>query len=529
MAGEVRLELSQGELRVTPGERSSVVATVRNDSDTPDTYTISVEPPEAGWCTASTWTVSVSPGDEAQIELSFSVPAASDVVPGEYYAGLRVVSKRNPAQEAAGQVVLRVGSHVDFDVELVPVSTVKGAGRYRLDIINRSKETIGVAVVGDEEGGRWDFDIDSPIASVEAGGGASIAVTVTPKRRSKIGLSRECRFGITVKGSAGGGTVEGVKMVSGHLRCPPVLGGRTLVGGGVVMTAVLLAVLLPLLLGSGDGEAPTVTISVSPSAPSEGEVVTFVANADAEDLGGMEIVVNGETVAECTGSPCEYAGGPYPAGTVTYRVVAWDRTGNRNEGVTASVGIMPAAVDSVGPTVHVEALVEGDRVTVTGDASDESGIEEIILLVKVGASGDWVDIETCASPTCSFSGGPFPIGPISCRAKARDTEGNEATSEAIAVEVTKDETPPEVELAVIPSNPTSADLVTFAATATDVNGVERIEVYIDYGHLLTECSNSPCSRTWGPFNAGEQDIWAFAWDAEGNRGGSGRATLVIRE
>jgi hypothetical protein len=47
------------------------------------------------------------------------------------------------------------------------------------------------------------------------------------------------------------------------------------------------------------------------------------------DVAKVEILVNARLVKTCPGHKCEYVGGPYPEGTVTYGASAYDEAGNR--------------------------------------------------------------------------------------------------------------------------------------------------------------------------------------------------------
>lgn len=86
-----------------------------------------------------------------------------------------------------------------------------------------------------------------------------------------------------------------------------------------------------LTLELKDTTPPSVIISSKPipNKTSEGKVTFY---ASASDIGGMSkvvILINGKEVKECNGSSCEFAGGPYSPGIVSYEAHAYDKADNK--------------------------------------------------------------------------------------------------------------------------------------------------------------------------------------------------------
>jgi hypothetical protein len=75
--------------------------------------------------------------------------------------------------------------------------------------------------------------------------------------------------------------------------------------------------------------------SLEPAAPTSGQQVVFLLRAEPPrgiGLRSVELYVNARKVAESSGATIEYRGGPYPAGSVAYYLVALDGTGRRATG-----------------------------------------------------------------------------------------------------------------------------------------------------------------------------------------------------
>ncbi len=543
MADRIKVTISPDRIRVTPGKRATTLATIGNVGDVVDTYSIAVEGPEAGWCTVSAWTLSVAPGEEAHIELAFTVPEDGEYTPGHYDVVLKVVSKNDPTVEATGRLVVQVEGVVQFDAQLVSVKSGGGGGTYQLTIVNSGNLKAACTVVGEDPQGKLKFEFERATTIVDPGGSATIGVVVSPRRRPITGRPGGCDFRVVVSGAGSGADEQRVVRVDGSVTWMPILTRRALVGLAVLSAVVLSAVLIPLLTGSGDSEAPGMATSISPLMPFTDQEVTFTATSDADDLAKIEIFIDGVMQEECDSSPCEYVGGPYAAGDISYKAVVWDEAGNKREGMAQSIvvspGAVPTPVDSVRPTVSIVGEMDGDLLTLTAEASDEGGVESISVSVKVG-DGDWEVVQESEGSTSTYSGGPYPEGLVYYRAEAVDMGGNVGFSAASSMEV-QDTTAPVVELIISPQVATTSDVVTFTARASDTNGIVKIEIYSGTGSQIKICEGLllgtdgewiTCSRTWGPFGVGEQDFWAWAWDSADpvpNRGNSGRVTLTVVE
>lgn len=92
---------------------------------------------------------------------------------------------------------------------------------------------------------------------------------------------------------------------------------------------------------------------------------------------------------------------------------------------------------------------------------------------------------------------------------------------------TPDTTPPQVAIEIRPTNPTTADRVTFTATAKDPSDIDRIEILID-GDTVASCRGAEtCTYAGGPYPLGEVSFQAVAVDGEGNRGTSSEGSRSL--
>ena len=176
-----------------------------------------------------------------------------------------------------------------------------------------------------------------------------------------------------------------------------------------------------------DTEPPSVIITYSPVNPTTDDILTFTVTAeDVSGIGGLELRVAGTVVKTCTISPCTYVTGPYPVGTVTYKVRAWDKLGNEQSTDTLYLAVEKAAQDTTPPFVSMTFSpinpTTTDNITFTAYGRDASGI---------GGLQIWVNgslVKTCLGTRCTYVGGPYPAGEITCKARGYDNVWNMAST-----------------------------------------------------------------------------------------------------
>jgi hypothetical protein len=94
----------------------------------------------------------------------------------------------------------------------------------------------------------------------------------------------------------------------------------------------------------GEGlPGPSLTTRIDPFRPTDRDRVKFIADAwHSTGVQDVTIHVNGQAAHTCTTERCEFVGGPYPAGSIRWRVSARARNGASNEGREHEVAIGPA-------------------------------------------------------------------------------------------------------------------------------------------------------------------------------------------
>jgi hypothetical protein len=158
------------------------------------------------------------------------------------------------------------------------------------------------------------------------------------------------------------GSVEpfvGVAVKTGHATAR--MAGRFASGFEGVWSATCLAA--GDAPDSGDAPpGPSLSIRIDPFRPTDRDRVKFIANArHSSGVQDVTIYVNGQAEQTCPTEHCEFVGGPYPAGSIRWRVSARARNGGINQGRDSEVAIVPG---SVAGSCAVSGAATGPRANV---------------------------------------------------------------------------------------------------------------------------------------------------------------------
>jgi len=171
------------------------------------------------------------------------------------------------------------------------------------------------------------------------------------------------------------------------------------------------------------------------------------------------------------------------------------------------------------PTTEATYLTGDGTITVSGTASDDRGVEGVTYSVAGGPSGT-----ASGTTTWAINGLALSPGQNQLTVTATDGGGNTGTATLL---IQRDAEGPQV---VIQAPTTSATYltressVTLAGTASDPNGVDRVEYSVDGG----ASGNATGTTTWTAaelgLSDGENEITITAYDDLGN---PGTATLTV--
>jgi hypothetical protein len=214
-------------------------------------------------------------------------------------------------------------------------------------------------------------------------------------------------------------------------------------------------------------------------------------------------------------------------GAHTLTVKAFDGAGN----VRSSDGVW-VTVDNTAPATAITAparnALVGGSVQVTATASDTNGVAKVELYVD----GTLIGTDTSEPYQVGWNTSGVVEGAHTLTLKAYDTAGNAATSSPVVV--TLDSTLPDVALTSPGPGTYHRGTVELAATASDNQGVARVEFYVEaYNEdaLLGTDSTAPYTLSWNTLATstynGANTLKVKAFDIAGNVRTSARVVVTI--
>ncbi len=273
---------------------------------------------------------------------------------------------------------------------------------------------------------------------------------------------------------------------------------------------------------------PTVSLTVSATEITEGEMVTLTAVVDDSD-GTVKRVsfIRGkvfQSYLDPTTSSVTHTYTPVGTGQRTFYAQVFDNDGavaNSNN-VTFNVIAAPLPTPNVSPTVSISAsdtaINEGESVTVTAIASDSDGTIES---VEFRRNGSTVKTDTSSPYTYTYSSAS--AGTHRFEATAVDDDGDDTISNTVTVEVNDN---PTVSLSVSATEITEGEMVTLTATATDSDGtVERVSFI--RGKVFVHDTEAPFEHTYTPVGTGQRTFYAQVFDNDGAVANSNNVTFNV--
>ena len=315
--------------------------------------------------------------------------------------------------------------------------------------------------------------------------------------------------------------------------------------GSKWMADKMYAVLSPLLVSNGgsDTTAPTVQISINPTAPNSSQTVLYTATAsDTSGISSLTIKIDNTVVATCTTSPCTYTSGPYAVGsTHTYLATAVDASTNKNTTTTTAASFSVST--NTNPTYQLYYSMSADRSSpklLSGVSLPGNTDVYIFLEPQSGPSSVTFNLDNgvlvhpeLTAPWDFNNGAPAAAYPWNTGIAANHQITSAiATSSGIVTMVTNfsvsapiDITGPNVQISTAPYSPTPSQTVVYTATASDMSGISSLTITVD-GRVVATCVTSPCTYTSGPYVDGSTHTYsATAVDNSTNKNTATSALL----
>src|SRR6478752_47653 len=148
---------------VAPGAQASAEIRIRNNGTVVDQFTVQVLGDASAWSAAEPPVVSLFPGAEQSVRITFRPPRSSDVLAGPMAFGVRVASQEDPGGSVVEEGVLQVGAFADTGAELAPrTSRGRTGAKHDLAVDNRGNTPLNATITGLDPDRSVTFDIKPP-------------------------------------------------------------------------------------------------------------------------------------------------------------------------------------------------------------------------------------------------------------------------------------------------------------------------------------------------------------------------------
>lgn len=231
-------------LAVAPGSAASVQLRVRNTGAVVDQFTFQVLGDGQAWSTVTPPSLSLFPGAEEAVTITFSPPRSSQVAAGQLPFGVHVISKEDPQGSVVEEGAIDVAPFSEVFAELAP-RTSRGSRRasHDLAIDNRGNAPINATLNAIDPDRLLDFDIRPPGVVAQPGTATFAKVGVKARRSFWRGPAQTRPFQVLLEGAGPAPTtVEGTMVQEAIL--PPWTMRALLLLLAVLAALVLLWFLL---------------------------------------------------------------------------------------------------------------------------------------------------------------------------------------------------------------------------------------------------------------------------------------------
>ncbi len=191
--------LSRADPTVDPGGQTAVSVKVRNAGSIVDRFDVDVVGPSAGWARVDPPSLSLFPGVEGTVTITWAPPRASNPRAGVYPFGIRVRPAADPSGSTVEEGKVSVTPFTSVAADIVPV-TSRGSrtGRHQVVVANRGNASSEVAVTAEDPDARLRLMVQPPRSVVAPDAKVAFAIRVDVDDPFPFGPERQRPFQVSV-------------------------------------------------------------------------------------------------------------------------------------------------------------------------------------------------------------------------------------------------------------------------------------------------------------------------------------------
>lgn len=186
-------------LFVEPGSTTTCRLALSNTGSIVEQFTILFLGDAAAWMSADPPVVSMFPGAQQTVTLTFAPPRESTTPAGPVAFAVKVIPSNEPDESVTEEGHVTVGSFNDVGAELLPrVATGRVGGRQRLAVDSRGNVPIPIAIVAVDAADALQFRFSPSKLTAAPGAAHFIRVAIRPRQRFWRGPTQQKPYQIQV-------------------------------------------------------------------------------------------------------------------------------------------------------------------------------------------------------------------------------------------------------------------------------------------------------------------------------------------
>jgi hypothetical protein len=191
--------LSRNDPTVDPGGQAAVSVKVRNAGSIVDRFDVDVVGPSTGWARVDPPSLSLFPGVEGTVTITWAPPRASSPRAGVYPFGIRVRPAADPSGSTVEEGKVSVTPFTSVAADIVPV-TSRGSrtGRHQVVVANRGNASSEVTVTAEDPDARLKLTVQPPRSVVAPDVKVEFAIRVEVDDPFPFGPERQRPFQVSV-------------------------------------------------------------------------------------------------------------------------------------------------------------------------------------------------------------------------------------------------------------------------------------------------------------------------------------------
>jgi hypothetical protein len=308
---------------VDPGQEAECTVTVRSRAAIVDQLTLDVLGPAAAWSTVEPRSVSLFPGAEARVRVSFRIPRTVEATPGPLPFGIRAASVVDPERVTVEEGNLQIGAFTEVSAEMTPrTSRGRLSGRHEIRLRSDGNSPVRVSLKARDPEDALRLDLRPSALTLQPGRAARARLRVRPRRTIWSGTPEAHSFELRAEPESG----NAIKL-DGGMRQRPMVSRLT------ILAAMALIALGGLAFAQRTGRLPNL-----------GPAAAVSSGTAQQSTGGS---ARGAAAAGTAASPSAPAAASHPTA----------QTGGQSGGQSGGSGAPSVASSAFG---FLEAVVRAD-------------------------------------------------------------------------------------------------------------------------------------------------------------------------